>query len=226
MTWKRKRYLQPTLVVARRLLGATLVRTVQGSPSTSAGTVLYPPSLGTKIIRGIIFETEAYDGQRDLANHASRGRTPRTEVMFGPAGHAYIYLVYGMHHCLNVVTGPVGYPAAVLIRSVMLYRELGIRNYELGAEVSGPGRVCKTFAIDRALNGWDLTRGKKLWIEDTPREVLRNYLPMLKLRQAGEIATKTTKLKIVRSPRIGVDYAGQWAKKKWRFVLQPRNLKS
>ncbi len=99
-------YARPVHDVARDLLGALLVRIL--------------PRRGGRMTRlaGRIVEVEAYDGPDDLASHASKGRTRRTEVMFGEAGHAYVYLVYGMHHCLNVVTGPVGYPAAVLIRAL------------------------------------------------------------------------------------------------------------
>ncbi len=102
----RSFYARPVHEVARDLLGTIVVRTVadrHGAPSRLAGRIV---------------EVEAYDGPRDLACHAAKGRTPRTEVMFGEAGHAYVYLVYGMHRCLNVVTGPVGYPAAVLIRAL------------------------------------------------------------------------------------------------------------
>ncbi|MDP2860437.1 MAG: DNA-3-methyladenine glycosylase, partial [bacterium] len=95
----RKFFVRPTLMVAKDLLGKILVR-----------------KTGRKITRVMIIETEAYCGPKDLASHASRGRTKRTEIMFGPAGHAYIYLIYGMYHCLNVVTEAEGYPAAVLIR--------------------------------------------------------------------------------------------------------------
>ncbi len=99
-----------------------------------------------------IVETEAYDGPDDRACHASRGRTPRTEVMFGPSGHWYVYLCYGMHEMLNLVTGPAGYPAAVLVRGV--------------SEFSGPGRLTKRLGIDRRFNCRPARRATGLWLED------------------------------------------------------------
>lgn len=162
----------PTLVVARSLLGKYLVR-----------------ENGQGLIAGKIIEVEAYVGPEDRASHASRGRTPRTAVMFGPPGVSYVYLVYGMHHCFNIVTEREGYPAAVLVRAVELDGEL----------IDGPGRVCRRFGIDRSLNRLDLTCGQALWIEDrksrVPGRTIRTY------------------------PRIGVDYAGEWAAKLWRFRL-------
>ena len=160
----REFYEQKTLVVARKLLGKFLVH--QG-------------------IVAMITETEAYIGQKDLACHASKGKTKRTEIMFGPAGHAYIYLIYGMYYCLNVVTEREGFPAAVLIR--------GVQN------VIGPGRLTRHFKIDKSLNGEDMTKSKKLCIED------RGVEP--RPRQ------------IFRTARIGVDYAGKYKDKLWRFVL-------
>jgi DNA-3-methyladenine glycosylase len=136
---------------------------------------------------GRIVETEAYIGSSDLACHASRGRTARTEVMFGPPGHAYVYLIYGMYHCLNVVTGRAGFPAAVLVRAVEpIARCQG--------STDGPGKLTRALAIDRRHNGIDLY-GRTLFLcaRDRPR---------------GRLAT---------SPRIGVDYAGEWAEKPWRF---------
>lgn len=164
---------QETLRVARGLLGKRLVRRAGGAS-----------------LHGRIVEVEAYVGPEDRASHASRGRTLRTEVMFGVAGVAYVYLVYGMHHCFNIVTEQEGYPAAVLVRAV---------EHGTGL-VDGPGRVCRLFQIDRSLNGTDLTRGRQLWVEDRGDVV-----------GAHEIA---------ELPRIGVDYAGGWAAKPWRFRLK------
>ncbi len=164
---------RPTLQVAKDLLGKYLVRKV-----------------GNKVITGMITETEAYVGPNDKANHASRGLTPRTEVMFGPAGHFYIYLIYGMYYCLNIVTEKSGYPAAVLIRAVKVEEA----PYQ---QTNGPGKLCRFFQIDKSLNGKKVTGGK-LWLED--RGVI------VKLSQ------------IKRTPRIGVEYAGKWKDKKWRFV--------
>jgi len=165
-------FARPTQRVARALLGKYLVR------ETAAGS-----------LAGRIVEVEAYVGPEDRASHASRGRTKRTEVMFGPPGLAYVYMIYGIYHCLNVVTERLDYPAAVLIRAVE--DEAGLAD--------GPGRVCRLFEIDRRLNYHDLTSGKALWIEDRGVHVRRN--------QIGAF------------PRVGVAYAGPWAAKPWRFRL-------
>lgn len=105
-----------------------------------------------KIITGMITEVEAYDGQKDKGSHASRGMTPRNEIMFGPAGYWYIYFTYGMHWMLNVVTGPERYPAAVLIRGV--------------EGISGPARVTKFFHIDKKSNGKMVRKESRSWMED------------------------------------------------------------
>jgi len=168
----RSFYAQETLVVARELLGMHLV---------------HRGPMGVQV--GRIVETEAYKGPQDLAAHSARGRrTARTEVMFGPAGHAYVYLIYGFWHCLNVVTADHGVPHAVLLRA--LEPVSGIQD-----TTHGPGLLCRALHIDKRLNGADLTLNE-LWIEkpDSYR-----------------------KPKIGRSTRIGVDYAGDWAKKPWRF---------
>jgi len=130
---------RPTLVVARDLLGRTLCR------EQANGTVL----------RGRLVEVEAYDGPSDRASHAFRGLTPRNRWMFEPGGLAYVYLVYGMHHCLNVVTGDAGYPAAVLLRAAVSPN---------GMNASGPGRLSKAFAVDRTLDGSSFLGGP-LWLE-------------------------------------------------------------
>jgi len=166
-------YARPTLQVARSLLGHYLVRETK-----------------TGLLAGRIFEVEAYLGPRDRASHASKGRTKRTDVMFGPPGLAYVYLIYGMYHCLNVVTERADYPAAVLIRAVEHASGLA----------DGPGRVCRAFDINLALNRHDLTSGRHLWIEDRGEPVPRS--------------------RIGAFPRIGVAYAGEWAAKPWRFRLQ------
>ncbi len=148
--------------VAESLLGAYLVRRVNG-----------------KTTKHLITEVEAYDGINDTACHASKGRTARTEIMFGPAGHWYVYLCYGMYDMLNIVTGPKDYPAAVLIRGTQ--------------EITGPGRLTKTLKITRALNGKKADKKNGLWIEKSGITVLKK--------------------EILRTPRIGVAYAGEWAKK-------------
>jgi DNA-3-methyladenine glycosylase len=173
---RREYFERPTVQVARNLLGKYLVR------KTKRG-----------IQAGRIVEVEAYVGPTDLACHASKGRTKRTEVMFGKPGVAYVYMIYGMYHCFNVVTEREGFPAAVLIRGVELLNGAS-------AIVSGPGRVCRLFEIDRGLTGLDLTEGKELWLEDRDEQVSRRN--------------------VTRSTRIGVDYAGAWAMKPWRFLLK------
>src|SRR5207245_7050351 len=110
-------------------------------------------------LTGRIVEVEAYDGPADLACHASKGRTARTDVMFGEAGHAYVYLVYGMHCCLNVVTGPVGYPSAVLLRALepLEGRErMAAGGARPGQIAAGPGRLTRALRIDLSLNRVDL----------------------------------------------------------------------
>ena len=164
---------RPTLVVARSLVGKYLIRCIDG-----------------REIAGKIVEVEAYIGSQDRACHASKGRTQRTDVMFGSGGIAYVYLVYGMHHCLNVVTEREEFPAAVLIRAVEIDGEL----------IDGPGRLCRAMRIDRSLNRADLTIGESIWFEDRRVSVKK-----------GDVGAH---------PRIGVDYAGEWAKKPWRFRLR------
>lgn len=146
-------FARSTLEVARDLLGCRLVRVLDG-----------------RRLSGIITETEAYIGEEDQASHASAGRTARNEVMYGPPGHAYVYLIYGIHHCLNVVTEEEGFPAAVLIRG--LQPEAGIdmmRRHRPGRPDSeltdGPGKLCQALQIDRTLNGADLMSGEALFIE-------------------------------------------------------------
>jgi DNA-3-methyladenine glycosylase len=114
-----------------------------------------------QVLQGRIVETEAYD-QTDVASHSYRGRTLRTDVMFGPAGHLYVYFTYGMHYCCNIVTGPDGHGAAVLIRALEPLRGQDamsrLRNGRDGHELmNGPAKLCQALAIDRALNGHDLT---------------------------------------------------------------------
>jgi DNA-3-methyladenine glycosylase len=181
----RSFYEQSTLNVARQLLGKYLVRR-------------HPD--GTTV--GRIVETEAYVGPQDKACHASRGRTARTEIMFGPAGHAYVYLVYGFHHMLNIVTEQKDFPAAVLIRAVEPVSGMALMKKRRGIEeprqfASGPGKLCEAFAIDRMLNGADLC-GTLLYIRDD-----------------GDAMPG-----IVARPRIGVDYAGTWKHKPWRFLIE------
>ncbi len=135
-----------TVALARSLVGKVLVRRL------ADGTVT----------RHRLTEVEAYDGERDLACHASKGRTKRTAVMYRPGGHWYVYLCYGVHEMLNLVTGPANYPAAVLIRGV--------------AEIAGPGRLTKRLQINRRLNGAPAGRKSGLWLEDDGFTVPRRSL--------------------------------------------------
>jgi DNA-3-methyladenine glycosylase len=138
----------------------------------------------------MITETEAYIGPHDLASHAARGRTKRTEVMFGEPRTLYLYFVYGMHWMLNVVTGPAGYPAAVLIRAVQ--------------DINGPARLTKAMALTGSLNGKQADEENGVWFTDD---------------------TRPPRTKIIRSARIGVDYAGPvWSLKPLRFSLHPPKI--
>lgn len=167
----REFYAQDTLTVAQSLIGMHLIHRIDG---------------GTRV--GRIVETEAYQGPEDLAAHSARGLTPRNAAMFGAPGHAYVYLIYGMWHCMNVVTRPAGVPHAVLIR--------GIEPIEgLTDKTHGPGLLCRAFNIDRRQNSLDLL-GDALWIET-------------------HLATRSPR--IVSASRIGVGYAAEWAQLPWRF---------
>lgn len=191
MRLSRKFYNRKTTLVAKELLGKYLVRRI-----------------GRKTIAGIITETEAYCGPKDRASHASKGLTERTKIMFGSPGRAYVYMIYGMYHCFNIVTEREGYPAAVLVRGVNIIQnsKIKMKNYNLKFQnngqkeeiINGPGRVCREFKIDRKLNGISLCMSKELWIEDKK---------------------ETRPIKIKRGKRIGVDYAGGWKEKLWRFTI-------
>ncbi|HMR64666.1 MAG TPA: DNA-3-methyladenine glycosylase [Anaerolineae bacterium] len=183
---------RPTLTVARDLLGQRLVRDLDGQR-----------------LSGIIVETEAYIGPDDTASHASRGRTARTAVMFGPAGQSYVYFVYGMHYMLNVVTEMVDFPAAVLIRALEpvegmtameARRRSGRRVLKPEQLTNGPAKLCQALGIDRGLNNISLTTGKELWIEPVallPPELIRT------------------------GPRVGIDYANHADRLvPWRFWLK------
>lgn len=153
MTLPRRFYHRPTLEVARDLIGKVLVR------ETPFG-----------VMSGAIVETEAYIGEEDPACHAFHGLTPRTRVMYGPAGRAYVYFTYGNHFMLNVVTEEIGRPAAVLIRALEPIHGIQLmKNHRdtdsLVSLTSGPGKLCKAFAITAELNGVDLVRSRDLHIE-------------------------------------------------------------
>lgn len=161
--------------VARDLLGAWLVHHHAAEAAPRVGRIV---------------ETEAYLGPHDLASHSSKGRTARNASMFGPPGHAYVYLIYGMHHCLNAVTGPEGHGAAVLIRAIEPIE--GIEG-----NTRGPGRLCRALGIDRRLDGADLL-GDELFLA----------------QPAG-----AEPFEVLAGPRIGVDYAGAWVEKPLRFRI-------
>lgn len=153
-------------------------------------------------VGGRIVEVEAYRGPEDLAAHSSRGRTPRNAVMFGPPGHLYVYLVYGLHHCLNVVAGPGEKPEAVLIRAMEVDEGVDLARRRRGAGVpgarlaSGPGNVGRALGVDRGLNGVHLLDGP---VRLEPRTAPRP--------------------RISRGPRIGVAYAGAWASRPLRYWI-------
>lgn len=171
-------YAGDTLEVAQALLGKYLVH------KSPEGRFV-----------GRINETEAYHGPEDRASHASRGRTARTAVMFGHPGHWYVYLIYGVYHCLNIVTGPEDYPAAVLIRGVT-----PVTGVPAGVKTDGPGKLCRAFGIDKRLNTAPaFGPAATLWIEDRGDNITHG--------------------RIRATPRIGVDYAGEYKDKPWRFLL-------
>lgn len=163
--------------IARDLLGCFLVRKYRG-----------------KVYRAMITETEAYRGEYDLACHASKGRTSRTETLYAEPGTVYVYLIYGMYHMLNIVTEAKDFPAAVLIRGVEL---VGSKVAER-PRLDGPGKLTKFLHIDRSLNGHDATMGEKLWLE------------------APEARSR---FRIVRTPRIGIDYARHCRNWQWNYKL-------
>jgi DNA-3-methyladenine glycosylase len=166
-------YERDTRTVAKELLGKVLVHRDQGVRRAAR-----------------IVETEAYHGPDDLASHASKGKTPRAAIMFGPPGVAYVYLIYGTSHCMNVVTGPDGFPSAVLLRAAEPIE--GCLH-----STRGPGNLCRALAITRPHdNGRDLV-GEDLFVEDAPPPEER----------------------IVTGPRVNVHYSGPWAEKHWRYAL-------
>ncbi len=187
----KKFFKRPTLVVAKDLLGKYLVRRIGG-----------------KTMRFMITEVEAYDGFKDRASHASRGKTKRNASMFESGGIWYVYFTYGMHYMLNIVTGPKNYPAAILIRSV--------------DGTNGPARTTKQLKIDKKFNNKIASQKTGLWLEDNPMlKIVRRKLRIQADPPKCHSGLLAEKLKIRRLPRIGVNYAGPiWSKKKWRFVLQ------
>lgn len=170
----RSFYDRDTIIVARDLLGKYLVHRDQGIERI-----------------GKIVEVEAYLGPHDLAAHSAKGRTKRTEVMFGPPGHSYVYLIYGMYYCMNVVTQEEGHASAVLLRGIE-----PVTNIE--GKTNGPGLLCKAMNITKHLHGHDLLSND------------------FYIAQADD----STRFTIVKKPRIGVDYAKHWAKRLLRFYIK------
>lgn len=177
----RKFYTQSTLKVAKQMLGKYIVR-----------------KIGKKKLVGKIVETEAYIGPRDKASHAFGGkRTKRNQAEWLIGGHIYIYLVYGMYWQLNISTGKEGRPECVLIRAL---QPVYSKRYTLNPKIAnGPGKLCRWMGFDKSFYGKDLTKSKRIWLED------------------GE---KLKPSQIVASKRIGIDYAQEWTDMPWRFYIK------
>lgn len=171
---KRSFYNRDTITVAKELLGKCIVH-----------------QCNDKRYIGKIVEVEAYLGSHDLAAHSARGRTKRTEVMFGPPGYAYVYFIYGMYYCMNIVTEHEGHASAVLLRAIEPIANISERT-------QGPGLLCNAMHINKQHNGHDLT-SDNLYIAE-----IKETLP----------------IKIVKRPRIGVNYAKHWAKRHLRFYIK------
>ncbi|HEY2981846.1 MAG TPA: DNA-3-methyladenine glycosylase [Anaerolineales bacterium] len=189
MILPRKFYNRPTLTVARALIGARLIRVQDG----------------LRLV-GLITEAEAYISQEDLACHAKAGLTPRTKVMFGPPGHAYVYFTYGNHWMLNVVTEKEGFPAAVLIRAIQPIEGADVMSARrAGRDTFGPGKLTQALGITKAENGADLTESTDgLWIE------------------AGHPVPDSA---VTIGPRVGLNNTPEpWLSKPWRFLVKGWNI--
>ena len=183
-------YAKDALYVAPRLLGKVLVR-----------------KIGDRYIRCKIVEVEAYAGPHDKAAHVyNNRRTTRTESMFLAGGHTYVYIIYGMHHCLNIVTGELDKPQGVLIRGVepldtesfnIIKQNRSIASKKLADLTNGPGKLCAALAIDKTLNGYNLVDGQGIFLEDV-----------------GDNPS------IVSSPRINIPYAEEYIQKPWRYYIK------
>jgi DNA-3-methyladenine glycosylase len=183
-TLSREFYNRSTLKVARDLIGARLVRILNGQKLT-----------------GLITETEAYIGEKDLGCHAKAGRTARTAVMYGPPGHAYVYFTYGHHWMLNVVTEREGFPAAVLLRAIQPIEGVKFMSKQRqGRDTFGPGKLTQAMGITKNENGVDLTRRSSgLWIEEA--QAIPNKL-------------------VTKGPRVGLNNVPEpWKSKPWRFLV-------
>jgi len=181
-------YQRNSVLLAQKLLGKYLIRNIGGD------------RIMTKIV-----ETEAYMGPEDKAAHSyNNRRTQRTEVMFGRPGKAYVYMIYGMYYCLNIVAGEEEIPEAVLIRGVepiegieILKQNRKIKGKQINNLTNGPGKLCEALAIDKSLNGSDLVFGNEIYILDSKE-----------------------KPDIVKSKRINIDYAEEYVNKLWRFYIR------
>ncbi len=184
MVLPRKFYNRPTLTVARELIGARLVRILDG----------------IKLV-GLITETEAYIGEEDLGCHAKAGRTPRTVVMYGPPGYAYVYFTYGNHWMLNTVTERENFPAAVLIRAIQPVEGVEVMSKRRnGRDTFGPGKLTQAMGITKKENEVDLTEANdNLWIE------------------AGIFVPDRS---VTIGPRVGLNTVPEpWFSKPWRFLV-------
>ena len=185
MILPRNFYNRSTLTVARELIGARLVRVLDG----------------VKLV-GLIVETEAYSSEKDLACHAKAGRTPRTQVLYGEPGHAYVYFTYGHHWMLNAVTERQGFPAAVLIRAIQPIEGVEIMSeWRKGRDTFGPGKLCQAMGITKRENTVDLTETTSgLWIE------------------AGVQVPNSL---VTKGPRVGLNNTPEpWLSKPWRFKVK------
>lgn len=171
-------YTRDTHTVAKELLGNVIVRTYNDKQYVAR-----------------ITDVECYVGENDKASHASKGKTKRNAVMFGEAGFSYVYLIYGMYNCLNVVTEMKDYPAAILIRGA-----IPIKEFEAETKLDGPGKLCREMHITREQNALDITKRGQLYIADDEFRIPR-----------GDIQS---------SPRVNVDYAGKDALLPWRYTIQ------
>jgi DNA-3-methyladenine glycosylase len=190
----RSFFQQPTLTVARCLLGTRLVKTERG-----------------RRLSGIIVETEAYIGKEDLGCHASRGGlTPRNAALFGPPGATYVYFTYGMHWLLNIVTGPEGFPAAVLVRAMIPAEGRGTMFRRRGGHepiAGGPAMVCQALSIDGRWNRYDLCEKKS----------------QLFLERAFSIPEEG----VTTGPRVGLNTVPEpWKSVPWRFRVHPDTVAS
>lgn len=170
----RKFYNRDTIDVAKDLLGKFLIHKHNGIEQI-----------------GKIVEVEAYLGPHDLAAHSAKGLTPRTKVMFGPPGHSYVYLIYGMYYCMNIVTKEEGHASAVLLRALEPVKNIDDKT-------NGPGLLCRAMHITKHLQGHDLLSDDFYVAEEK----------------------NPPSIKIIKRPRVGVDYAGHWAKRLLRFYIK------